>query len=185
MVRSYAYKETHVYSQDNKSQCDSVMCAIFKQAVSITSYEWQAEVPVPLSEYGCFPRHTQHIVTGLLKETAVARQRPGKHVMIPGPLPGNGRRNNWGRCWKPRFLCGPCRSYIRRINRVQVAGKGQQQNYWTEAVQVTNTDDRPDLSSEGAPDIDKTVNFKQKLISGHETQMGLGTKTEWPTDRRS
>jgi hypothetical protein len=38
---------------------------------------------------------------------------------------------------------------------------------------VTNTDDRPDLSSEGAPDIDKTVNVKQKLISGHETQMGL------------
>jgi hypothetical protein len=29
--------------------------------------------------------------------------------------------------------------------------------YWTEAVQVTKTNDRPDLSSEGAPDIDKTV----------------------------
>jgi hypothetical protein len=41
---------------------------------------------------------------------------------------------------------------------------------------VTNTDDRPDLSAEGAPDIDKTVNVKQKLISGHETQMGLETK---------
>jgi hypothetical protein len=26
---------------------------------------------------------------------------------------------------------------------------------------VTNTDDRPDLSSEGAPDTDKTVNVKQ------------------------
>jgi hypothetical protein len=35
--------------------------------------------------------------------------------------------------------------------RDKVAGKGQQQNYWTEAVQVTNTDDRPHLSSEGAP----------------------------------
>jgi hypothetical protein len=70
--------------------------------------------------------------------------------------------------------------------RDKVAGKGHQQYYWTEVVQVTNTDDdRPDLSSEGAPDIDKTVNVKQKLISGHETQMGLQTKTDWPTDRRS
>jgi hypothetical protein len=69
--------------------------------------------------------------------------------------------------------------------REKVAGKVQQQNYWTEAVQVTNTDDRPDLSSEEAPDIDKTVNVKQKLISGHETQMDLETKTDWPTDRRS
>jgi hypothetical protein len=42
---------------------------------------------------------------------------------------------------------------------------------------VTITDDRPDLSSEEEPDIDKTVNAKQKLISGHETQMGLETKT--------
>jgi hypothetical protein len=35
--------------------------------------------------------------------------------------------------------------------------------YWTEAVQVTNnkTNDRPDLSSEGAPDIDKTITVKQ------------------------
>jgi hypothetical protein len=43
---------------------------------------------------------------------------------------------------------------------------------------MTNTDDRPDLSSEGPPDIDKTVNVEQKLISGHETQMGLETKTD-------
>jgi hypothetical protein len=42
---------------------------------------------------------------------------------------------------------------------------------------VTDTDDRPDLSSEGAPDIDKTVNAKQKLIFGHEAQMGLDAKT--------
>jgi hypothetical protein len=61
--------------------------------------------------------------------------------------------------------------------RDKVAGKGQQQNYLSEAVQVTYTDDRPDLSSEGAPDIDKTVNVKQKLISGQVTQMGLETKT--------
>jgi hypothetical protein len=66
--------------------------------------------------------------------------------------------------------------------RDKVAGKGQQQNYWTEAVQVTNTDDRLDLSSERAPDIDKRVNVKQKLISGHEIQMGLETKTHWLTD---
>jgi hypothetical protein len=31
----------------------------------------------------------------------------------------------------------------------------------TEAVRVTKTNDRPDLSSEGAPDIDKTVIVKQ------------------------
>jgi hypothetical protein len=43
---------------------------------------------------------------------------------------------------------------------------------------VNNIDDRPDLSSEVAPDIDKTVNVKQKLISGHETQMGLETKMD-------
>jgi hypothetical protein len=69
--------------------------------------------------------------------------------------------------------------------RDKVAGKGQQQYYWTEEVQVTNTDDKPDLPSEGAPDIDKTVNVKQKLISGHEPQMGLETKTYWSIDRRS
>jgi hypothetical protein len=67
----------------------------------------------------------------------------------------------------------------------KVAGKAQQQNYWTEAVQVTTTEDRPNLSSEGAPYIDKTVNVKQKLISGYETQMDLDTKTDWPTDGRS
>jgi hypothetical protein len=33
--------------------------------------------------------------------------------------------------------------------------------YWTEAVQVTKINDRPDLSSEGAPDIDKAVTVKQ------------------------
>jgi hypothetical protein len=65
------------------------------------------------------------------------------------------------------------------------AGEGHQQIYWTEAVQVTKTNERPDLSSEGAPDIDKTVTVKQELISGHKTQMGLDTKTDWPTDRRS
>jgi hypothetical protein len=50
---------------------------------------------------------------------------------------------------------------------------------------MTTTNDRPDLSSEGAPDVGKTVNVKPKLMSGHEPQMGLDTKTDWPTDRRS
>jgi hypothetical protein len=36
----------------------------------------------------------------------------------------------------------------------------------------------PDLSSVETPDIDKTVNVKQKLISGHETQMGLEIETD-------
>jgi hypothetical protein len=44
--------------------------------------------------------------------------------------------------------------------RDTVAGKGRQQYYWTEAVQVTNTDDRPDLSLKGAPYTDKTENVK-------------------------
>jgi hypothetical protein len=35
--------------------------------------------------------------------------------------------------------------------RDKLSGKGQQQYYWTEAVHVANTDDRPDLSSEGSP----------------------------------
>jgi hypothetical protein len=50
---------------------------------------------------------------------------------------------------------------------------------------MTTTNDIPDLSSEGAPDIGKTVNAKPKLMSGHETQMGLKSRTYWPTDRRS
>jgi hypothetical protein len=39
------------------------------------------------------------------------------------------------------------------------------------------TNDRPNLLSEGAPDIDKTVNVKPKLMSGHKTQMGLESRT--------
>jgi hypothetical protein len=35
----------------------------------------------------------------------------------------------------------------------------------------------PDLSSEGTPDIGKTVNVKPKLMSGRETHMGLETRT--------
>jgi hypothetical protein len=42
---------------------------------------------------------------------------------------------------------------------------------------MTTKNDRPDLSSEGAPDISKTVNVKPKLISGHETQMELESRT--------
>jgi hypothetical protein len=45
--------------------------------------------------------------------------------------------------------------------------------------------DRPDLSSEGAPDIGKTVNVKPKLMSGHDTQMELESRTYWSTERRS
>jgi hypothetical protein len=42
---------------------------------------------------------------------------------------------------------------------------------------MTTTNDRPDLSSEEAPDNGKIVNAKPKLISGHETQMGLESRT--------
>jgi hypothetical protein len=44
---------------------------------------------------------------------------------------------------------------------------------------MTTTNDRPDLPSEGAPAIDKTilVNVKPKLMSGHETHMGLESRT--------
>jgi hypothetical protein len=44
---------------------------------------------------------------------------------------------------------------------------------------MTTTNDRPDLSSERAPAIDKTilVNVKPKLMSGHETHMGLESRT--------
>jgi hypothetical protein len=40
------------------------------------------------------------------------------------------------------------------------------------------TSDRPILSSERAHHKDKTVTVKQILISGHEPQMGLDTKTD-------
>jgi hypothetical protein len=38
--------------------------------------------------------------------------------------------------------------------------------------------DRPDLSSERAPHMDRTVTFNEKQISGHEPQTGLDTKTD-------
>jgi hypothetical protein len=50
---------------------------------------------------------------------------------------------------------------------------------------MTLINDRFDLSSEGAHDIGKTVNVKPKLKSGHETHMGLESRTYWPTDPRS
>jgi hypothetical protein len=50
---------------------------------------------------------------------------------------------------------------------------------------MTTTNDRPNLPSEGVPDMGKTLNVKPKLMSGHETQMGLESNTYWPTDRRS
>jgi hypothetical protein len=40
------------------------------------------------------------------------------------------------------------------------------------------TEDRPVLSSERAPHKDKTVTVKLNLISGHEPQMRLDTKTD-------
>jgi hypothetical protein len=49
---------------------------------------------------------------------------------------------------------------------------------------MTTTNGRSDLSSEGAHDIGKTVNVKLKLMSGHETHMGLESRTYWQTDRR-
>jgi hypothetical protein len=44
---------------------------------------------------------------------------------------------------------------------------------------MTTTNDRPDLSSEGAPAFDKSilVNVKPKLIPGHETHIGLESRT--------
>jgi hypothetical protein len=44
---------------------------------------------------------------------------------------------------------------------------------------MTTTNDRPDVSSEGAPAIDQVilVNVKPKLISGHEIHMGIESRT--------
>jgi hypothetical protein len=42
---------------------------------------------------------------------------------------------------------------------------------------MTTTNDRPDLASEGAPGNGETVNVKPKLMSGHEAQMGLESRT--------
>jgi hypothetical protein len=42
---------------------------------------------------------------------------------------------------------------------------------------MTLTKDRPVLSSERAPHMDRTEVFKQEEISGHEPQTGLDTKT--------
>jgi hypothetical protein len=45
---------------------------------------------------------------------------------------------------------------------------------------LTLTSDKPVLSSERAPYIDKTVTFKVEDTSGHEPQAGLDTKrTDW------
>jgi hypothetical protein len=43
---------------------------------------------------------------------------------------------------------------------------------------VTLANDRPVLSSERTPHIDRAVTVKEKLISGHEPQMGLNTKID-------
>jgi hypothetical protein len=92
---------------------------------------------------------------------------------------------------RPCFLCGLFTGYIVQTSAAYMSltctlhvilsiftNKG-----WI----MTTTNDRPDLSSEEAPAIYKTilVNVKPKLMSGHETHMGLESRTYWPTDRRS
>jgi hypothetical protein len=42
----------------------------------------------------------------------------------------------------------------------------------------TLKNDRPDLSSERALHMDRTVTFKQEEISGHKPQTELDTKTD-------
>jgi hypothetical protein len=44
---------------------------------------------------------------------------------------------------------------------------------------------RPDLSSERAPHMGRTVTFKQEETSGHEPQPGFDTKTDRLIDRQS
>jgi hypothetical protein len=41
---------------------------------------------------------------------------------------------------------------------------------------MTLTSDRPILSPERVPHMDRTVTFKKEEISGHEPQTGLDTK---------
>jgi hypothetical protein len=89
------------------------------------------------------------------EEMATARELHGKHVSVVMSTHATIEKP-----WKWCLLCSPHWGYITRTLWAIVAGQGQQQNSWTEAVRVTNTDDRPDLSSEGVPDIDKTVNVK-------------------------
>jgi hypothetical protein len=48
---------------------------------------------------------------------------------------------------------------------------------------TTPTYDRPDLSSERAPHMDRIKTFKQEELSDHEPQTGLDIKTERLTDR--
>jgi hypothetical protein len=43
---------------------------------------------------------------------------------------------------------------------------------------VTLTNDRPVLSSEKEPHMDRTITVRQELISGYEPKMGLDTKTD-------
>jgi hypothetical protein len=47
---------------------------------------------------------------------------------------------------------------------------------------MTLTNDRPVLSDERMPHMDRTVTYKQEEISGHEPQMGLDTKIDRLTD---
>jgi hypothetical protein len=43
---------------------------------------------------------------------------------------------------------------------------------------MTLTNDRPILSSERAPHVDRTVTFKEEEISDHEPQTGLNTEID-------
>jgi hypothetical protein len=53
----------------------------------------------------------------------------------------------------------------------------------TDYIDKRLTNDRPDLSSERAPQIRQDCNFKKKIyISGQLSQIGLDTKTYSLTD---
>jgi hypothetical protein len=51
-------------------------------------------------------------------------------------------------------------------------------NFIDNRLNKTIMNDRPDPSSEGSPDINKTITVKEYVTSGHEPQMELDTKTE-------
>jgi hypothetical protein len=50
---------------------------------------------------------------------------------------------------------------------------------------MVGNNDRPDLSSERAPHMDRTVTFKHEEKSGPVPQPGLDAKTDRLTDRQS
>jgi hypothetical protein len=75
------------------------------------------------------------------------------------------------------FLHGPFRgvilkAFVATINILYVLAT----DLLLQNVALLN--DRPVLSSERAPHMDRTVTVKQELISGHEAQMGIDTETD-------